>query len=215
MPTFKDISTSLVVLPLVEKIPEYQDPNGMAANLEYAPPPGNIDRATGLEDPFVDVGPSTGRHYISQHESTISVYIPKLTPPDHQFWIHVKAGRPEVGKGYLFKLFFHNQEVVSFGVEERNNFRGSIVFSRRELDDGNSQFSDFCFTQSTDAMRQHGQDPLLNTSPISIDSDTANVVVEGMAPLTIKAYRYRLKRKTLQDETSSSMPLNTMSSSIQ
>lgn len=215
MPTYKDISTSLLIHPLLKELPEYPDPDRSEVQREYAPPPGSIVRAFGLEDPFVDDPDLDPHTYINANDSTVSVYVPKLLSQNDQFWIHFEAEKPEIGKGWLLKVLLHDQPIVSLGVGSVDGFRGSITFCRRLQEDGTTVWSNFRFTDELVRRIDHGEDPYVGTSPISIDSAAGNMFVAGVAPLTIQIYRYKANRRIDEDTSSSHMPMDVASSSIQ
>ena len=108
MPTYRSISLKLISIFDLLVIGEY-------------PPPSQPS------DPF-----STAPQLIDTTTATVSTYIPNY--PGSQFWLAYAIAPPYPPNAlYYFKLLVNGVEVVSWGVDEEDEFKGKTMFALSEV----------------------------------------------------------------------------------
>ncbi|MCJ1307106.1 hypothetical protein MMC25_000752 [Agyrium rufum] len=137
MPTYRNISVSLVSQFDILTIPEYAPPS--APNLLEVP--SSPSKATSQSN--VPLPSLRGDDHV------VSVYIPSY--PSSQFWVTYRIDPPAAGTElsgieYYFKLFLNKTHLVSWGCGAQDGFKGKTMFGIfRAEGHGKAMRKIFCF----------------------------------------------------------------------
>lgn len=144
MPTYRNLSVSLVSQFDILTIPEYappppKPPTSPPSTHAQARPTHDVDSNTaasvvGLEDPFTTPDSNSNQstsstiRLVDPARSLVSVYIP--TYPSSQFWLSYAIAPPHPpGLLYYFKLLINGSVVVSWGVGKDDGWKGKTMFA--------------------------------------------------------------------------------------